>query len=125
MTGRGWLLINRKNPLKRRLPIPKRRRTPRRGRLVDEQYFAWIATQPGVVRGGICASVHHVRFMGSPKSDRRTLPMEWGYHTYQEGPESIEALGKQKWQSLHHVDIEAAITRYQERYLAEHPEVKW
>ena len=79
----------------------------------------------GCVNGGITATVHHVRFCGSPKDDRRTLPMEAGYHQEQEGPESIEKLGKTKWQALHGVDIEAQISKYQRNYLETHPNVIW
>ncbi len=62
----------------------------------------------------------HVRSFGSPKNDRETIPIELGFHTYQEGPESIEAMGKAKWQRFHAVDIPGEIERLQALYLSEH-----
>jgi len=103
----------------------KRLGPPRRGRVRDEKYMAWLAHQPGVIFGGRIVTIHHHRFCGSPKNDRQTLPIEWGYHTVQEGPTSIDALGKAKWEALHGVSIDAEITRYQSQYLLQHPGVKW
>jgi hypothetical protein len=109
----------------KRTPVRKRRPGVRRGRIVDKDYLAWMHTQRGVVLGGKTHSVHHVRLCGSPKDDRRTLSMEYGYHQLYEGPNSIEALGKAKWQLLHMVNIEASIGWYQAKYLEQHPGVKW
>lgn len=110
----------RRSPIRKRRPGP-----PRRGRIVDKDYLAWLHTQPGQPHGGRTATVHHVRSFGSPKNDRRALPMEFGYHTIQEGPRSIEALGQRVWQLTHKVDIERAILAYQDLYLQEHPDVVW
>lgn len=109
-----------RSPIRKRRPGP-----PRRGRLVDRKYLAWLAQQPGVVLGERPITIHHVRFCGSPKDDRRTLPIEYGYHQIQEGWASIEALGKETWEELHGVDIEQSISAYQARYLAEHPGIAW
>lgn len=96
--------------------ITSKRDKPRNGRLVDQDYMAWLHTQPGVVTGGKCYSVHHVRAYGSMKDDRRALPLEFGYHTYQEGPNAIERLGKTKWQEWAGVDIEEEISRLNRLY---------
>ena len=109
----------------RQPPHRKRPGPPRRGRIVDPDYLAWLHLQEGVIRGGKTHSVHHVRSFGSPKNDRCTLPLEFGYHQIQEGQKSIEALGKAKWQAIHGVDIETAIWKYQQRYLSQHPEIVW
>jgi hypothetical protein len=69
--------------------------------------------------------VHHVRSFGSPKSDRRAIPLEFGLHQVQEGPHSIEAMGKVRWQVFHAVDIEKEIARLQKAYLERYPDVKW
>ena len=123
---RGDRMIQRRKPIPRSTKrIPQRRAKARRGRLVDPEYLSWLYGQPGAVFGGKTATVHHVRDYGSPKDDHQTLPLEFGYHTYQEGPDSIECLGKRRWQETHGVDIEAAITRYQRRYLASHPSAGW
>lgn len=118
-------MIPRPKPLKH-VPVRKKRPgPPRKGRIVDQKYYDWLHTQPGVVLGGRCHSVHHIRFMGSPKSDRRAIPLEFGYHQNQEGKQSIESMGKSKWQEWHEVDIEEEIERLQAKYLSEHPGVKW
>jgi hypothetical protein len=63
------------------------------------------------------ATVHHYRFCGSPKDDRRTLPLAPEYHQIQAGPKtSIEALGKKKFEKRYRVDLEAAILQYNRRY---------
>ena len=93
----------------------KRRSKPRRGRVVNREYLAFVAEQPCIVSGER-ATVHHVRTLGSPKDDTRTLPLAPRYHLIQCGPESIEALGKKRFQELHGVDLEAEISRLQELY---------
>jgi len=115
-------MVKRSAPIKRTAlkrstkPIPKKRKSVRRGRVVDRDFLAWLHTQPGVVFGGRTHSVHHVREFGSPKHDRRTLPLEFGYHQIHEGPDSIESMGKQKWQEKHGVDIEGEIERLNRMY---------
>ena len=101
---------------------PKRRRSgpPRRGRVVDEKYLAWIGSQPCMISGKP-ATVHHVRFCGSPKNDRRTLPLAPEYHEIQFSPFSIEALGKAKFQKRFGVDLEASILYHNRLYEAEQP----
>ncbi len=91
----------------------KRRSKPRRGRVVDKAYLAFIAAQPCLICGEP-ATVHHVRTLGSPKDDTRALPLCPAHHMIQWGPESIEALGKTKFQERHGVDLEADIARLQE-----------
>ncbi len=93
----------------------KRRSKPRRGRIVDKAYMAFIAEQPCIVSGER-STVHHVRSYGSPKDDLRTLPLAPRYHMVQWGPESIEALGKKRFEERHGVDLEAEITRLQRLY---------
>lgn len=60
--------------------------------------------------------MHHVRKCGSPKDDRRTLPLAPEYHLHDFGPESIERLGKAKFEALHGVNLEAAIVAYNELF---------
>ncbi len=111
--------------MKRTAPVKKRRSGTRRGRLVDRQYLAWLHEQPGIVHGGVCHTVHHVRLCGSPKNDRQAVPLEFGYHQIQDGPESIESLGKTKFQRQTGVSLSWEIYRLNALYLREHPEVKW
>ncbi len=115
---RKTVLKRSTKPLKR-VAVKKKRSTPRRGRVIDREYLAWLHTQPGVVFGGKTHSVHHVREFGSPKNDYRSLPLEFGYHQIHEGAESIEAIGKTKWQILHGVSIEGEIARLNFQYDAD------
>lgn len=105
--------------MKRSRVRPKRPGPPRRGRVVDLDYMAWLHRQPCLISGRHGVTVHHVREFGSQKNDRRTLPLIPLYHLIQADPhqkESIEALGKKQWQEKHDVDIEAAIMRYNSQY---------
>ena len=99
---------------------PKARRSkPRRGRVVDKAFLAWMAAQPCMISGRR-ATVHHVRRCGEPKDDRRTLPLAPEYHLIQHGPKtSIEALGKAKFEARYRVNLEAAILEYNARYKRE------
>lgn len=106
--------------LKRVRPKPKRSK-PRRGRVVDPKYMAWLATQPPLVFGPGRITIHHVRRFGEQKNDRRTVPLPASLHMIQDGPyTSIEALGKRKFEARYGVDLEAAIVRYNARYEQEH-----
>lgn len=83
----------------------------------DRKYVAWIASLGCMV----ChrkATVHHVRFCGSARDDRRVLPLCPLHHQIQWGPRSsIEALGKAKFEARYGVDIEYKVREYRERYL--------
>lgn len=121
---------------KRSLVRRKRLGGPRRGRVLDKAFLAWMHTQPCLVFAraeranasqsqvriltmcGEWLTVHHVRFFGSPKDDRRTLALCSHHHLHM-WPLSIERLGKERFQEMFHVDIEAAITDYNERYAKE------
>lgn len=107
----------RRTPLQRSTkPIPKKRAKPRRGRIVDKKYMAWIASQPGLIDGGV-ATVHHVRRFGEPKNDRRTIPLEAKYHLIQFGPkDSIEAIGKEEFEFRHGISLENEILKYNALY---------
>jgi len=96
--------------------VRPKRGTPRRGRVVDTDYLAWMAKQPPLVGYGP-VTVHHVRRFGEPKDDRRTVPLPAAYHMIGYGSRTaIEALGKEKFQARFGIDLEAAIIRYNERY---------
>lgn len=112
--------IKRKKFLKRSSVKPKRSK-PRRGRLVDLDYLAWMSLQPCLVSnvegeepGHV--TIHHVRQYGSPRNDRRTIPLLAKYHLHDFGPESIERLGKAEFERRHGVNIEAAIKEYNRQY---------
>lgn len=107
----------------RRTPVRKKRSKPRRGRVIDKAFLSWMAMQPCLVHGWGCGTalgwltIHHVRDYGSPKNDRRTLRLCVTTHQQiASKTQSIEALGKDAWEKLHHVSIEAAIADYNSRY---------
>ena len=104
-------------PIPRRAPVRKRRTKPRRGRVIDKSYLAWIAQQPCMISGKP-ATVHHVRRFGEPKSDHRILPLAPEYHQIQAGHTSIEALGKRKFEVMYGVNLETRIVQYQQDYMA-------
>lgn len=90
--------------------------------MVDEPFKEWMhAEQRCAVHGyGGCStpfSLHHVRFCGSGRNDRRALGLCWEMHLHDYGKYSIERLGKPKWEAHHGISIEAEITRYNEDYV--------
>jgi len=103
-------------PIKR-TPVKKRRSgPPRRGRVHDPEYMAWLATQPPLVSGPGRITVHHVRRSGEQKNDRRTVPLPSSMHFIQENPiTSVEAM-KTKFEAYHGVDFEGAIVGYNQQY---------
>jgi hypothetical protein len=113
----AWILKKR---LKARAPIKRKRAgKPRNGRVVDENYMAWLATRPALVSGPGRITIHHVRRFGEPKNDRRTVPLPSSLHSIQENARtSVEALGREGFQAYHQVDFEAAIVSYNEQYQA-------
>ena len=117
-----------------RTPIKKRRSKPRRGRVVDKDYLAWIHTKPCAVVGpfietgrkGVSVrfcmtpvTAHHVRRFGEPKNDRRTIPLCWSHHFHSAGPYSIERLGKAGFEKFYDIDIEATILKLNQQYQEE------
>jgi hypothetical protein len=89
--------------------------------LKDSKYMAWLATQPPLVPGPGRVTIHHVRRFGAVKNDRRTIPLPQSRHQIQWDAEgtSIEALGFTGFEQFWGVDIEAAITAYNEQYAEE------
>jgi hypothetical protein len=106
----------------RRTAVKKRRTKPRRGRVIDKPFLAWMHAQPCAVRtmAWLCSGeieFHHVRDFGSPKNDRRGLPLCTGHHTA--GETAIHKLGKRTFQEVHGIDIEGMIATYNRDYESE------
>ena len=100
-------------------PIPKRRKTPRRGRVVDIPFLDWMATQPCCVTGRRPATTHHVREFGSQKNDRRAIRLVAELHLHEAGNFSIERIGKDKFEERWGINIEDEIAKVNARYRAE------
>ncbi len=105
-----------RSPIQRGAPPRKKRTRARRGRIHDREYLAWIHTQFCLVSGRRGVTAHHVRQFGSPKDDRRTIPLMAEFHLYEYGRYSIERLGKKRFEAHHGVDLEAAILKYNAMY---------
>lgn len=106
-------------PLKPVTPIKKVRAKARRGRVHDKQFLAWMATLPCLVTGEFPATTHHYRFFGSPKNDRRTIRLVARLHMLTNenpGIPCIERIGKQAFEKMYQIDIEAAIADYNRQY---------
>ena len=102
---------------KLRKPIKKRRSGgPRRGRVVDKAYMVWLATQPPLIPGKLFLTFHHVRRNGEQKNDRRTVLLHAEHHLHDFGKYSIERIGKEKFEAMFRVDLEAAIVKQNARY---------
>ncbi len=108
----------------KRTPIRHQRAKPRRGRLIDKAYKAWISTLECVVcdRYLTCqvtpTEVAHVgaRGLGQKCSDRDTLPLCAIHH--RTGTHAYHVLGKKFWK-LHRLDRDQLIAKYREAYAAE------
>jgi hypothetical protein len=73
-----------------------------------------------MVTGERPVTVHHVRFCGSPKNDRRTLPLAARLHMLTHclpGTVCIEH-GKKRFEETYDVDIEAEILKLNREYEA-------
>lgn len=105
--------------------MKRKRSKPRRGRVINKPYLAWIHTLPCAAHRGKCGiwggavTAHHVRRYGEPKNDLRTIPLCACAHLYEMGSHSIERIGKEAFQKFFAVDIEALIVELNNRYLQE------
>lgn len=88
--------------------------------MVDKLYLAYIGGEgccvPLCPKSWGPVTVHHVREYGSPKDDRRTIPLCKTHHLHDFGPFSIERLGKKKFQAFWKIDLEVLIVWYNARY---------
>ena len=86
----------------------------------DKHYLAWLHTQPCIVTGRSDVTVHHVRFFGSLRDDRRGVPLvqelhQLGWRRRISGPPCVED-GKEKFERFYGVDLEAEIVRLNRKY---------
>lgn len=100
-----------------RTRIRARRRSPRRGRLIDRAYLAWCATQPCCVTRELPATTHHVRSFGSPKNDHVVIRLVERLHLHDAGMLSIERLGKEAFEAEFGINILAEASRLYNQFL--------
>jgi len=109
-------------PIQRRAPVRKRRVKPRRGRVSDRAFVSWVHENFGclVAFAGGCGGPltwHHVRDHGSQKDDTWGLLLCFAHHEVQGGSESIEALGKEKWERRFGMLLAVEPEKYRQAYL--------
>ena len=97
-------------------------RSARSKGLKDKRRRAFIASQPCMVTGESPATVHHVRFCGSPRDDRRIVPLVARLHmlTNETPGQPCVERGKKIFEAFWKVDLEAAIKHYDSLYEQEH-----
>ena len=70
---------------------PHKKKKPKK----DKAHLNWVASQGCMIPS--CSEspcVHHIRILGEPRDDMRTIPLCWNHH---QGPEGIHFLGKHVW----------------------------
>ena len=84
----------------------------------DKKYRAWIASQPCMITGESPVTVHHVRFCGSPRDDRRTVPLVARLHmrTHERPGEPCVERGKKIFEAFWGGSLETAIMKYNAMY---------
>ncbi len=87
----------------------------------DKAYRAWIASQPCMITGERPVTVHHIRFCGSPRDDRRTVPLVASLHmrTHETPGKPCVERGKKVFEQFWKVDLEQAIIAYNTWYETE------
>ena len=122
-------MLKRNKPLARstkpiaRSPVRRRRPgKPRRGRVVNDEFLAYVGSLPCLVHGRGCpgrVTVHHVKETpGAQKNDERTVPLCEELHLHDFGPHCVERLGKVGFQEFWGVIFDAAIEREQADFVA-------
>lgn len=94
------------------------RSATRKGTHKDPAYREWIASLPCMVTGERPATVHHVRFCGSARDDRRTVPLVARLHmrTHEKPGFPCVERGKKIFEAFWGKDLENAIRWYNFTY---------
>ena len=108
--------------MKRGGPIPRTARLRARGRTKGgrgslPRKVAWLHGFPCDVCGSFPVEVHHDRRLGSRATDRKVTPLCVAHH--REGPASVQALGRTRFQEVHGYDLDARCAYWQERWDAQ------
>ena len=113
--------MKRGGPIPRTARLRARSRT-RGGRNSLPGKLAWLREQRCDICGRLYPEVHHDRRLGSRADDRRTVPLcqpfgKAGHH--RDGPESVQVLGRTRFQELHRYDLDARCAYWQARWDAQ------
>ena len=70
----------------------------------DRDHLRWVASRPCSVCGSWPVQVHHIRILGEPRDDKKTIPLCYDHH---QGPNGIHGLGKHAWRKVygHELDM--------------------
>lgn len=100
-------MLRRYAPLRRYVRMRVRAIKPKRGRIQDEAFLAFVRAQPCLVHSPECkwrVEAHHI---GRPRDDRRVVPLCAWHH--REGPDAVHVLGAREFERKFNVDFRAAI----------------
>lgn len=88
----------------------------------DPDFLAWMASLPCMVTGERPVTVHHVRFCGSARDDRRTVPLVARLHMRTDEKPGFPCVerGKKIFEQYWKTDLEEAIKKYNAKYEREH-----
>lgn len=108
----------KRSPVRKKRPGP-----PRRGRVVNLEYMAWMhQTQQPLIAPfdsfGDSNELHHVRrCAGDQKDDTRTVMLTAFYHRLLK--DCVEKIGDRRFQAKYGLDFEAEIQRCNAAYVAQ------
>lgn len=73
----------------------------------QKDHKEWVASQGCMICGGV-ACVHHIRILGEPRDDMRTIPLCYDHH---QGSDGIHFLGKHVFREIfgHELDMLAEL----------------
>lgn len=109
----------KRTPIKRSTkPVNKKRKAPRRGRVVDRNRLAWAAQKPCQVTGEFPATTHHVRECGSPKDDTKIIRLVEYLHMKTAARSGIPCVedGKEVFEKFHGVKISILLSQLAQDY---------
>jgi hypothetical protein len=91
--------------------------------ILDAEFIAWVRAHYGclVAFAGGCSgrlTWHHIRDHGALGVDSWGLLLCHAHHQYDGGAESLERLGREKWQERFGVVISEAAQGYRDDYVA-------
>lgn len=103
-----------------RSPIKRKRSKPRRGRVTNAEFMAFVRKRGCILRSkhtchGI-VTFHHIRTCGSPKDDTRGIGLCCAGHLQAWSAWSIEQLGKLAFEAHWDINLEDEIKKNWDAY---------
>ena len=69
----------------------------------NKAHLGWVASQSCMVCGWAPVQVHHIRILGEPRDDLKTIPLCYDHH---QGTNGIHFLGKHAWRKFYGHELE-------------------